>query len=104
VVYGTQTARDDGRHSVCFGVGIHFYSQVIVYLIPLNTALEPLRYTASRAGRRLRLPPSLRSYGGTSEFMDDLGYTTVIEPAEPLTRLSHRSRAKTDRRGSALER
>src|SRR5579859_1498386 len=69
-----------------------------------DTALEPLRYTASRAGRRLPLPPSLRSYGGTSKFMDGLSYTTVIEFAEPLTRLFHRSRAKTDRRGSALDR
>ena len=44
--------------------------------------------------RRLPLPPSLGSYGGTSEFMDGLSYTTVIEPADPLAR----------RRGSALDR
>ena len=69
-----------------------------------NTALEPLRYTTSRAGRRLRLPPSLRSYGGTSEFMNGLSYTTIVEFPEPVARLSRRSQAKTDRRGSALDR
>jgi len=58
-----------------------------------NTALEPLRFTTSRAGRRLPL-----------EFMDGLSYTTSIELAEPLARLSRRSQAKTDRRGSALDR
>ena len=31
------------------------------------------------------LPPSLRS-GATSEFMDGLSYTTIIELAEPFTR------------------
>jgi len=44
--------------------------------------------------RRLPLPPSLSSYGGTSEFMDGLSYTTIIELAEPPAR----------RRGSALDR
>jgi hypothetical protein len=34
------------------------------------------------------------SYGGTSEFMDGLSYTTIIEIAEPLA----------GRRGSALVR
>jgi len=34
------------------------------------------------------------------EFIDGLSYTTIIEPAEPLVRLSRRSfGAKTDRRG-----
>jgi hypothetical protein len=47
-----------------------------------------------RSQRRLPLPPSLSSYGGTSEFMDGLSYTTVIGFAEPLAR----------RRGSALDR
>lgn len=32
------------------------------------------------------LPPWLGSYGRTSEFMDDLVYTTINEPAEPLAR------------------
>ena len=37
--------------------------------------------------------------------MDGLSYTTIIELAEPLARLSRRSsEAKTDRRGSALDR
>ncbi len=39
---------------------------------PPNTALS-----------RLPLPPWLR-YGATGEFMDGLGYTTIIELAEPL--------------------
>ena len=42
-----------------------------------NTALEQ---------RRLPLPPSLGSYDGTSEFMDDLSYTTIVEIAEPVAR------------------
>ena len=53
--------------------------------------------------KALPLPPSLR-YGATSKFMNGLSYTTIIEFAEPLARLSRRSRAKTDRRGSALDR
>ena len=44
--------------------------------------------------RRLPLPPSLGSYGGTGEFVDGLSYTTVMEIAEPLAR----------RRGPALDR
>ena len=51
-------------------------------------------HTGSRwSQRRLALPPSLSSYGGTSEFMDDLSYTTIIELAEP----------PACRRGSALD-
>lgn len=42
--------------------------------------------------------PSLR-YGATVEFMNGLGYTTIIEFAEPLAGPSPRSRAKTDRCG-----
>ncbi len=39
------------------------------------------------------------------EFMDGLNYTTVIELAEPLARMSRRSfGAKTDRRASAFDR
>ena len=43
-----------------------------------------------------------RGYGATSEFMEGLSYTTVIEPAEPLARLSRRSRAKADQHGSLV--
>ena len=42
-------------------------------------------------------------FGAALEFMDGLGYITTIEFAEPLARLSRRSGAKPDRRGS-LER
>lgn len=39
------------------------------------------------------------------ELMGDLSHTTIIESAEPLARLSRRSfEARTDRRGSALDR
>jgi hypothetical protein len=47
-----------------------------------------------RSQRRLPLPPSLSSYGGTSEFMNGLSYKRIIKFAEPLAR----------RRGSALDR
>jgi hypothetical protein len=74
---------------------------------PDRAGATPINYIASRPPinpERIRgcpLPPSLR-YGATSEFMDGLNYTTVIELAEPLARLSRRSGAKTDRRGSQL--
>jgi len=70
---------------------------------PIPPAAQRLSSTPRWSQRRLRLPPSLPSslhfdaasrYGATSEFMDGLSYTTIIEPAEPLAR----------RRGSALDR
>ena len=43
------------------------------------------------------LPPSPGSYGETSEFMDDLSYTTTIELAEPLARRRVPPRGDLDR-------